>query len=202
MIELYVINKKNDIKRLNKIKLNFKNYNLNVIEAIQDNIGWKGCFLSHKKCIQIAIENRLDYIIIIEDDCKPSNNFDIHLDKILQFLKNNMNDWDIFLGGVTNVWFYNKIYKITNNLNVLNINKGKTTHFIIYNKSSYEFFINQKINTPIDKCWHHKLKALTCIPFIATQFDGISSIENKYVNYVNKFKSIELYLKKKIKEER
>ena len=49
MDTLYVINKKNDIERLKNIKLSFKNYNLNIIEAIEHDIGWKGCFFITQK---------------------------------------------------------------------------------------------------------------------------------------------------------
>jgi GR25 family glycosyltransferase involved in LPS biosynthesis len=191
MIKIYVINKKKDTERLKYIKDCFKNYDLNIIEAINHDQGWKGCFLSHKKCIKIGKKLKLSYIIVIEDDCKPTINFDKNLKSILNYLDNNKNKWDIFLGGVTNVWNCNNIVKINDNLNLLNICKGKTTHFIIYNKSSYDFFLNKNIDIPIDRCWHYELKALTSVPFIAIQKNGISSIEKKYVNYNHKFKSIE-----------
>lgn len=198
MDTLYVINKKNDTERLKNIKFSFKNYNLNVIEAIEHDIGWKGCFLSHKKCLKIAKKLKLKYIIIMEDDCHPTSKFDDNLNEILLHLSKIKSEWNIFLGGVTNVWHFNNYTKINNNLDLLSINKGKTTHFIIYNENCYDFFLNHEINIPIDKCWHHKLNALISIPFIAIQRDGISSIEKKYVNYYDKFKSIENYFKNKL----
>ena len=34
--------------------------------------------MSHKKCIEIAKQQKLDYIIVLEDDCIPANIFHIH----------------------------------------------------------------------------------------------------------------------------
>ena len=191
MHKLFVINKKEDTKRLETINKTFKRYDLNIVEAINHEIGWKGCFLSHKKCLTMAKNLKMKYIIVIEDDCKPTDNFDNNLNEILIYLNNNTEEWDIFLGGVTNVWCYNNLIKLNTNLNLININKGKTAHLVIYNEKCYDFFLNHHVTIPIDKCWHRKLSALTCIPFIATQSDGNSSIEKKYVNYSKRFEGVE-----------
>ena len=124
------------------------------------------------------------------------------MNEIISYLNGNINDWNIFIGGVTNVWDFNKNIKINDNLNLLNINKGKTTHFMIYNENCYDFFLNHDINIQIDKCWNYKLKAFTSVPFIAIQNDGLSTIENRYVNYNYKFKSIENSFKRLLLEKK
>lgn len=201
MIELFVINLKKRYDRKENIEKNFCNYKINFVEAIEHEIGWIGCFLSHKKCIKIAKELGLIYQIVLEDDCICTNDFEEKLKNILEYLENNLGNWDIFLGGVTNVWDYNNLIKLNNNLNLINISKGKTFHFVIYNSSSYNFFLTHQNDQPIDKCWHYNLNTLTSIPFIAIQTNNFSDIENKYVNYKEKFSLVEKYLIKKIKNE-
>ena len=189
---MYVINLKIRTDRLEQIKNDFSNYNLNIIEAEETiNERWKGCFISHLKCIRLAKLKKLDYIIVIEDDCKKAINFDNDLIHILNWLEKNNDKWNIFLGGVTGVWNYNNSITICNDLNLIEIDVGKTFHFIIYNSNSYDFFLNSEINIPIDKCWHNKLIGFVSIPFIATQYEGYSNIENKQISYYNRFDSIE-----------
>ena len=70
----YIIHLNHDKKRKEKIIKQFSDYfNLNFIEGIIDENPKKGCFLSHLKCIQIAKEKKLDYIIVLEDDCIIKN---------------------------------------------------------------------------------------------------------------------------------
>lgn len=200
MVKLYVINLKKRKDRLDRIKNDFSNYNLNVVEAEEKfNEGWKNCFKSHQKCICLAKEKQLDYIIVIEDDCKKKLNFDINLLKILNWLEKNIDKWNIFLGGITSVWDFTNLIKISDDLNLLEIYTGKTFHFVIYNSNSYEFFLNQEINIPIDKCWHNKLIGFVSVPFIATQYEDYSNIENKQMNYDSRFNSIEKYFVKLLK---
>ena len=79
------------------------------MEAIRHQNGAIGCFLSYKKCIRIAKEKNMKYIIILEDDCLPMNNFENRLKNLLSYLESN-NDWDIFLGGVKKC---NKVFNKT-----------------------------------------------------------------------------------------
>jgi len=204
MIDIYIINLKKRIDRLDKIKENLKNYNLHIIEAIEDKEGWIGCFKSHLKCIQIAKKLKLKYIIVIEDDCEivSKESFNNNLILILEYLNKNINNWNIFLGGVTGVWEFNNLIKLSDDLNLININSGKTFHFCIYNSNCYDFFLNQKINIPIDKCWHNKLICVLSIPFIAIQYSNYSDIENKIVNYDSRFNNIEKYIIKELNKQK
>lgn len=194
MIDIYVINLKKRTDRLEQIKMDFDNYNINIVEAEAEkniNEGWKGCFKSHLKCIRLAKEKKLNYIIVMEDDCKKTVNFDINLIKILDWLEKNYNKWNIFLGGITGVWNYNNLIKISNDLDLIEISMGKTLHFVIYNSNSYDFFLNHEINIPIDKCWHNKLIGFVSVPFMAIQYESYSDIENKQISYNSRFNSIE-----------
>jgi len=187
-MNIYVINLKHRVDRYQKIKQNFsiyKNINLVFIEAVKHENGAIGCFLSHKKCIQHAKDNQMKNIIVVEDDCLPIGyNFEERLINITSYLDNNT-DWDIFLGGVNGTIpkYITKLIQ-SNNENLFEITFGGTAHFIIYNNTSYYYFLEQdETKTYVDKCWSNHLKALTCYPFIATQYCSYSDIEKMDVGY-------------------
>ncbi len=197
-MDFYVINLKEREDRLKDIKNEFYNYNLKIIEAVKHEEGWKGCFESHKKCIKYAVENKMNYIIVLEDDCIKTEFFDKKIKIILEYLENNKDKWDIFLGGVTFV--YDNIEKeyLNKDIGLISLSFGKTSHFIIYNSSCYNIMLNKNINIPLDKSiWlENKLKIISIIPFIAKQKTDYSSIEKKNVNYNSRFNAAENYLLK------
>lgn len=203
-LDVYVINLNERTDRWKHIIKQFNNQvNLIRVEAIKDKDGVIGCFKSHKKCLKIAKDKKLDQIIVIEDDCLLTklykNDFNKKLTDIISFLK-QYKDWDLFLGGATGIDNNNIVKKINNNkFNLLEINKGQTTHFMIYNKSSYDFIINADTNMPIDNVWYDKLRGLTIYPFIAQQLTGYSNIINRNVLYYRKFRKTEKLLSDYIK---
>jgi GR25 family glycosyltransferase involved in LPS biosynthesis len=183
MIDLYVINIIERKDRWDNIVKTFNDpeYNLIKIEAIKHKNGWKGCFLSHKKCIQIAKDKNLENIIVLEDDCIP---FDVNTFKkrLLQYKKylDENNNWNIFLGGTVSInelWVTDIIN--FDDKNMVEMKKAYATHFICYNKNVYDLFLSQPITKPIDEFWHEKIKCIMPVPFIAKQLPGYSNIVNK-----------------------
>ena len=197
MLDIYVINLKEREDRWNNIIKTFgTNFNLIRVDAVKHENGLIGCFMSHQKCLNIAKEKRLKNIIVIEDDCiiNPlyKDNFINKINEIEHFL-NNYNEWDIFLGACNRTLGTNIIKKIINNKNIyIQINMATTAHFIIYNQTSYDFFLNiHTINEAIDRIWHYKLKALTLLPFIFYQLNNYSDIEKTETNYIRKIQITE-----------
>lgn len=183
MLDIYVINIKEREDRFNSIKQKFaqyKNINIIQIDAIKHEKGVIGCFLSHKKCIQFAKDNSMKNIIVIEDDCEiiDPETFEEKIINLKKYLDDN-DDWYIFLGGVFHLTYLNLVKKVDNNL--YQINSGYCTHFIIYNHKSYDTFLNaDETKSPIDHIWQNKFPALIIIPFIATQSDSYSNINNSF----------------------
>ena len=193
MYDIYVINLEERKDRLEHIKKNFPNYNIIPVNAIKHAEGYKGCFLSHKKCIQIAKEKNLKYIIVIEDDCLPLGNFSTRLENILGFLESynnwdlligggfleSYNNWDLLIGGGFHICPLNIQGKIETSIeNLYKINGGYCMHFVIYNNTSYDYFLEQDISRPIDNVWQNNLQCIIPIPFIANQLDSFSDISN------------------------
>ena len=178
MFDVYVINLEERKDRLEHIKKKFSEYNIIVVDAIKHIEGYKGCFLSHKKCIQIAKEKKLKYIIVIEDDCLPLDNFSTRLENIISFLE-SYNNWDLLIGGGFHICPFHIQGKIEiSTENLYKINGGYCTHLVIYNHTSYEYFLDQDISRPIDHTWQNNLQCLVPVPFIATQIDDFSDISN------------------------
>jgi hypothetical protein len=165
---------------------NYKNIELVWIDAIKDNNGYKGCFMSHQKCIQYAKDNNFESIIVAEDDLLPAQDFENKLNDIINFL-NTKKDWFIYLGGAT-FGYREVVNKYHNDLNLWLIREAHATHFVIYHKNSYDIFLEkdpEKWN--VDNCWYNHFHALVSIPFIATQETNFSDITNKTrnVDYFN-----------------
>lgn len=186
MIDFYVINLDERVDRWEKINKTFSDYNLIRVSAVKHSEGHIGCFLSHKKCIQYAKDKDMDYIIVLEDDCEPFESkitFDSNLTKIIQFIKNN-DLYDIYLGGVFKEGWLNSLKKINySELKLFEINFGYCAHFVIYTKKSYDFFLNHKMDEPIDHVWHDNLNAIISLPFLATQDGIISNISKSTTDY-------------------
>lgn len=194
MIDLYVINLDERIDRWQQIQRDFSNFqefNLIRIPAIKHKRGKIGCFLSHKKCIQIAKDKGLKYIIVVEDDCIPCQNFSERFKQIKQYL-DGTDTWNIYLGGTVKVQPKN----IKNNFvygseRLVEIDKGNSTQFICYNNTIYDFYLNIETNIAVDKIWHNKFNALVSLPFIAYQGGGYSDIERVDIDYTQIIKHTE-----------
>jgi len=197
MLDIYVINlkyRKDKKKKIEAIYKKYKNINLIFIEAIKNNNGAIGCFMSHQKCIQIAKEKNLDYVIVMEDDTFPRPNIDFYkeLDETLNYLKTK-NDWNIFL-GVANKVGPDNIKQITkhNGNNYILTDKSFITNLVIYNKNSYDFFLAaDPKQCPIDVYWHYKVLAAVRVPFLVKTYKTYSDIENRDVDYNDLFDATE-----------
>lgn len=192
-MDLYVIHLAERADRLEHIKSFFSNYNIILIDAIKNEIGRIGCFLSHQKCIRHAKDSNMKYICVIEDDCVPIENSSDVL-KMKDFLDNN--DWNLFIGGGTGVWDVLRKIPYPHH-NLYEVSKIKCCHMIFYHNSVYDFFLSIDpfaVDVPIDKIWHGHFNAIIPVPFIASQTNGFSSIENKELLVDNKIKICNRYI--------
>jgi len=201
-MDIYYLNLKERTDRLEKIKKNIENVNKNnfinliIIEAVKHKRGEIGCGLSHQKIIKIAIEKKLDNIVIVEDDNICINNT---IDIIKTAISSLPDDYDILLGGAH---FLSNPIKITDNL--FKIKKFSGTNFIMYNKSAYEKILKWE-RGHID-CFisnlskNNKLNIYITYPFIGKSMPDYSDIKKKKINYMPKFNHYENTLKKYIEK--
>lgn len=183
MINLYVINLAHRKDRWEHMVKTFSDpeFNLIRVEAETNKKPWIGCFLSHKKCLEIAKNQGLQNIWVLEDDCEPVDpvNFKSRFIKIKNYLDSN-NDWNIFLGGTATLTpnSYKKIIRFEDQV-LVEFDKAYMTHMVCYNSNVYDLFLNDQMTRPIDEFWFGKIKALIPVPFIASQLEGFSDIVRK-----------------------
>ncbi len=184
MIDIYVINLNKRPDRWEQIKKSFAYPNLNLIrvEAVEEKRGWVGCFKSHKKCIQIAKDKELPYIIVMEDDCIPFDNTDFidRFIKMIEYLDTN-NDWNIVIGSTATITpnSFDNVIQFAENNYFVEFTRAYMAHLIFYNQNVYDLYLNEQITRPVDEFWFGKIKALIPVPFIAKQLPGFSNIINK-----------------------
>jgi GR25 family glycosyltransferase involved in LPS biosynthesis len=181
----YVINLKNRPEKYERIEKDFKDiFDLERFNAIKDTIGHKGCGESFKKLIRMAKENNMDHILILEDDCKPLDNFKQRWDIIKQWLDNNNDKWEIFNGGINIVQgsITNLIDKIDDNNTIKSIDKGVNCHMIYVKKEVYDKILewdwhkNHLID--FDYINTSKFKTIFVEPKLCVQYDGYSNTEH------------------------
>lgn len=191
IIEGWVINLPHDIYRKNSIIEEFKNtqIELKFFNGISHKVGWIGCLKSHLEIISMAKSNNLDMVLVIEDDAYIENiqQFNTNFPIIVEYLKKNKNKWSIFHGGPN----INKNSTITNvNFDkplLFTISKCSLATFVIYNSSTYDFFLNYlnkeehklKSTHKIDMLIYNKFNCLTTYPCLIWQKEFVSNITGK-----------------------
>ena len=181
----------NALRELNKLGLN----NITRFNAIENSNGAIGCSLSHIKCLELAIEQNYDDVLICEDDISILNS-DVFLTNINKFLNSNV-DWDVVLVAGNNTLPFKPI----NDYCIQVYNCLTTTGYIVKKHYYSNLLRNYKegllhlIKNPydkqhyaIDKYWL-KLQLLDkwylIIPPTITQKDGYSDIEKRNISYSN-----------------
>ena len=104
------------------------------VPAIKDNIGIRGCTLSHYNIVKHAKENNYKNILIFEDDftiTNPSTFKSTLLASLQQIETNNLSPHMLYLGGNLLTGYVETNKKIDKNL--FRIGGAKTTHsYIVY----------------------------------------------------------------------
>jgi hypothetical protein len=203
----YVINLHDRKDRLDKIIKKFASVNLPLyrIPAIKDSVGWKGCGYSHMSVIKMAKQNNLPSILILEDDCKPTEFFENWF-PIQEWLENHREQWDIFTGGNSYYGFHSNekndiqsVCKLKDEIR-LYFTKLLALHFYYVNSNCYDTMLeweeysrtHQNEWIPID-FWpdRKELTIISCSPFLATQDVDFSSIEGTVKNLDSMYKTSE-----------
>ena len=178
------------LKELNKINV----HNPQRFNAIQKENGAIGCSLSHIKCLELAIKNNYEYVLICEDDIEILNP-SLFVENVNQFLNSKM-DWDVLLIAGNNMVPYNFV----TNYCIKIYNCLTTTGYIVKNAYFETLLTNYKdgvinlmknpenANYKIDKYWQILQKKdnwYMLIPSTIVQKEDYSDIEKKITNFKN-----------------
>lgn len=169
------------------------------VEAITATSGWEGCTLSHRKCIQIAKDRNYPWVLILEDDCKLTEDGMERFTSLLPTLWEKRNEFDVFIGGP--IFFTREILRsVVPPLIELN---GKTTHFCLIPSHKYDQVLRDIQMTyavfVIDHYYCRNFRVWVTYPHLAIQYESKSDIRNKENKSVTIFGDAEKLLLEFIK---
>lgn len=218
MITAYVINIKKRNDRWKEICNHFqKKTKLLKLVRVDAHVGKPGgiyCALSHIKIVKMAKKQNLPYVMVLEDDTIIKiSDFDTTMGRIMWWLENNINKWNIFNGNPNIRPKINKKIKCISPYPILfEYGYAQTANFVIYNRNCYDKIINfekiyrkciitKKFNYP-KLAYDILINKFICIapyPYLSSQKQDYSNIENKRVNYNNILQNSENLILNKIK---
>jgi GR25 family glycosyltransferase involved in LPS biosynthesis len=179
------------------IRDNVKRFN-----AIHNVNGRIGCSLSHLKCIQMAKEQNMECVLILEDDVSfllPEE----FIQNVNKFLSNPKNKWDVLLLAGNNLPPFT-----TNDEVSIRVTHCQTTTGYIVRQHYYDTLISnikegvaKLMKNPehhyyfaIDKYWIHLQKQhrwMLLIPLIVVQRPDYSDIEKRHTDYQCLMRSVD-----------
>lgn len=153
----------------------------NIVEGIHDTKSVvRSINLSHKKIVQQALDEGLEFCIIFEDDIKFTDKgaWDY-------FLKQKPKHFDLYLGGI-----------YLGDIDPDNTTKAFTAlHCYIIHSRFYATFLSTPYNVHIDRSLDNLGKYVVCQPFVAIQANGYSSNTGKEETYENLYANRQFYKK-------
>jgi GR25 family glycosyltransferase involved in LPS biosynthesis len=177
-IPTYIINLKHRTDRREHIEQEVLiSNNYTIIEGIVDET--KTCFQSQKKCIQLAKENQLPYILVLEDDAIfTDDSFSIleHAFAEIQTMQ-----WDMFFLGANLQTLANRVSD-----SLLKLNGAYAAHAYMVHERFYDTIINLPHVCEMDVHYHNLMpdhNIYMCDPMIAYQLPSHSDLQDGYRDY-------------------
>lgn len=180
MVHSYIINLEDRLDRKSHILTEITklpSISHEIVTGIRDET--KTCFQSHMKCIQLAKENKLPYILILEDDA-------VFIDGANDILCNVLNEvqqyeWDMLYLGAN---LQRPTIKVSETL--LKLTGAYTTHAYMVHERFYDTLLNLPHLYEIDMHYNElmlKHNIYMCNPIIAYQLPSYSDLQNGYRDY-------------------
>jgi hypothetical protein len=152
------------------------------IPAIEASPAWRGCTLSHLKCIRYAKERNLPWVLILEDDATFSPEAIDRFRGLLGILWENREHWERFNGGPT-LRDSNPMIKILSRDPPLVQVPGLTTHFSLVHSNAYEMILtwDPERDPVIDMFYlslegQFRFRNIATVPHIAVQTTSRSDL--------------------------
>ncbi|URQ76409.1 MAG: methyltransferase type 11 [Candidatus Ochrobactrum gambitense] len=111
-----------------------------LFDGIRNGLGWVGCGSSFSSIGRYALENNLEFMVVIEDDVKLPADFHSILREVLYYLSKREEGWDIFSGLMSELDGLPNIISAEEfgGRNYITIDSMSSTVFNIYNKSALQ----------------------------------------------------------------
>lgn len=184
-------------EQMEKELVNIPKENIHRIEAVYyPKNGPLGCCVSHIKAIELAMKNKWDKVLILEDDFIFDNSIDFTNYLLKRFYNTGLN-WDVLMFSSNLLRFERTDFNFLNK-----VLEGKTTSGYLLNSNYYDILLGnfkecfRELNIEVYK----KSLKHSCIdmgwrklqrggnwyitdPRIGKQKDGFSDIMKQYKNY-------------------
>jgi hypothetical protein len=200
---VFVINLDNRPDRWAVIQSEFKDWNIERVSAIEYSPGWKGCTLTHIKCLELAKERNYDWVVIVEDDCALTPDALNIFKNLLPTLWDRRSEWDVCMGGVA---LYRGVpwTTISNNPWLYQV-KSTGAHFSFLHRDSYTSILNKIPNNPSEMhdqstdcidTWYrfNHIRVWTTAPFLAFQTPSFSDLSQTFADSDELYKISECLL--------
>ncbi len=146
----------------------------------------RGCALSHTACLQMALDNKWNHILVLEDDAEFLNP-ELFLTQLNKFLQRH-STWDVLILAGNNVGPYEIIDETC-----VKISKCLTTTAYLVNEQYIPKLLNnfqESLDkfTHIDRWWNNlqvKDNWMMLTPLTVIQKTSYSDIENKVIDYTD-----------------
>ena len=195
---ILVINLDNRTDKWEQIQKDFQDWpvKLERVSAVKHATGWKGCYLSHLKCVNIAKERKYPWVLYLEDDCMLTPEAKHRFTKLLPFLWGTRQHWDFFMGGLTGVTGC----AVINQEHHLYIARGFGAHFCLIHSNTYDGIldimdVDMEPDEPCDSLYRSAMRLWITLPFIAKQYAGYSDISDTYKDSYSEYDEAEQMLK-------
>lgn len=192
----FYINLEHRTDRKEHVEKELKNLGIQAtrFNAIKMTNGAIGCSMSHLKILEDAKKNKLEHVLIIEDDIKFLHP-ELFKNQFNKFIELHGNNWDVILFAGNNMPPYDKIDDTC-----VKVNRCQTTtgylvngHYINVLASNVKMGLTNLLNKPdeksmfaIDKFWfvlQGASKWYLITPLTVVQREDYSDIEKKITNY-------------------
>jgi len=185
--KIYCINLDDRPDRWEQALNEFKKVGLNDVErfsAVKHDKGAIGCRESHLNIIKKSKDDKLNNVLIFEDDVLFIESNIKFISETLEQLKNT--DWSLFYLGATVDPNVSHLVSVTENL--LKTNFAYTTHAYGINSKIFDKILNEAIYHPIIDVFYCRYivplgDSLIMNPMVAIQQEGFSNIENHHADY-------------------
>lgn len=145
----------------------------NRVSAVKATPGSDGCAMSHIKVATIASEKSEPWYLVLEDDALFTPDQWASFTKLLPFLWEHRDEWDIFTGGPNRSADFKLIYRKP----LIYSLKTWGSHFWLVKNTAYDTIKSwKKGDKPIDDFATDKFKLISTYPFISYQSVSPSDI--------------------------
>jgi SAM-dependent methyltransferase len=206
--EVLVINLDHRTDRWAAIQKKCEDANLNPLRvpAVQMSPSWQACGYSHLKCVRIAKDRGLPWLVILEDDATFSSGSIERFRDLLPYLWENRDKWERFTGGPT--FPANPVIRILDREQKLLYARGFCTHFNLIHSGAYDQILKWDPSQKMIDVYYMNLESsfrvvfnsIATVPHISAQSNSASDVARSVGFTDSDYSEMFVYSEQKLRE--